>query len=149
MTEYKILKEYKNNLVTLQDVLGNGSTDNTQLQSVGMFLFNSRTNKPFIGVYSADKMPLLKNNQMCIVNTDDKAGIHWIACYKYKNKTYCYDSFDRDVKSLSKHWKNKHNWINANKDRDQSYTEDDCGQRSMCWLISAHNHLPNKIINVI
>ena len=65
MTEYKILKEYKNNLVTLQDVLGNGSTDNTQLQSVGMFLFNSRTNKPFIGVYSADKMPLLKNNQMC------------------------------------------------------------------------------------
>jgi len=149
MDKFKILKEYTNNLVALQDVLGNESTDNTQLQSIGMFLFNSTQNKPFIGVFSSDKMPILKNNQMCIVNTDDKKGVHWIACYKYKNKTYVYDSFDRDVKSLSKYWKKKHSWINANNDRDQSYTESDCGQRSIAWLISAHNHTPKKIINII
>ena len=151
MSKYKILKEYENNLTLLMDILGNGSTDNTQLHSIGMYLFVRTSNNPFIGVYSADKMPTLKNNQMCIVNTDDssKAGMHWIACYKYKNKTYVYDSFDRDVKSLSEHWKKKHNWINANKDRDQSYTEENCGQKSLSWLISAEKCKPNKIINVI
>ena len=149
MDNYKILKEHENNMVALQDILGNGSTDNTQLQSIGMFLFNSTQNKPFIGVFSSDKMPMLKNNQMCILNTDNKSGLHWCACYKYKNKTYVYDSFDRDVKSLSKFWKHKHNWVNANKDRDQSYTEENCGERAICWLISAHNHSPKKIINII
>ena len=85
---------------------------------------------------------------MCIINTDDKKGIHWIACYKYNNKTYVYDSFDRDVKTLSKHWKNKHNWINANKDRDQSYDESNCGQRSMAFLTS-FNKYKTKVINII
>ena len=142
------MKEYENNLTILQDILGNGSTDNTQLQSIGMFLFNSTQNKPFIGVFSSDKMPILKNNQMCIINTDDKKGIHWVSCYKYKNKTYVFDSFDRDCKSLSKFWKHKHNWINANKDRDQAYTEENCGVRCMCWLISFDKH-KTKIINII
>ena len=145
MGQYKILKEYETNLTLLEDILGDGSTDNIELNKVGKYLFGNL----FIGVYSADQMPLLKNNQMCIVNTDDKAGIHWCGCYKYKNKTYVYDSFDRDVKSLSKYWKNKHNWINANKDRDQSYSESNCGQRSICWLISAHKNTPNKIKNII
>ena len=54
------------------------------------------------------------------------------------------------MKSLSKYWKHKHNWINANADRDQSYNgESNCGQRSMDWLISAHKYKPNKIINII
>ena len=149
MDKYKILKEYEDNLTLLQDILGYGSTDNTQLQSIGMYLFNSKSNKPFIGVYSSDKMPVLKNNQMCIANTDDEAGVHWVACYKYQNKTFVYDSYDRDVKSLSKHWKKKHNWINANKDRDQSYAEENCGERSIRWLISAHKNTPNKIKNII
>ena len=150
MTEkYKILKEYENNLVLLMNILSSGTTDNNQLQSIGMYLFNSVKEKPFIGVFSADKMPILKNNEMCIVNTDDKAGVHWIACYKYKNKTYCYDSFDRDVKSLSLHWKNKHNWVNANTDVDQSNGESNCGQRSCAWLISAKLHTPLKLMSII
>ena len=149
MSKYRILKEYENNLTVLMDILGKGSTDNLQLQSIGMYIFNSASNKPFVGVYSSDKMPALKNNEMCIINTDDKAGVHWIACYRYKNKTYCYDSFDRDVRSLSEHWKKKHNWVNANSDRDQSYTEENCGQRSICFLISASKHKPNKIKNII
>ena len=88
MDKFKILKEYKNNIVALQDVLGNESTDNTQLQSIGMFLFNSTQKKPFIGVFQSDKTPLLNNNQMCIINTDNQSGVHWCACYKHKNKTY-------------------------------------------------------------
>ena len=87
---------------------------------------------------------------MCIVNTDPdyKGGTHWCACYKYNNKTY--DSYGRDIKSLSKYWKHKHNWVNANADRDQSYNgESNCGTRSMAWLISAQKYKPNKIINII
>ena len=148
MDKYKILKEYEQNLVMLMDILGSSTTDNLQLQSIGMYLFNSGKNKPFKGVYASDKMPVLKNNEMCIVNTDDKEGVHWIACYKYRKKTYVYDSFDRDVKSLSKYWKNKHNWINANKDSDQSINENSCGQRAMAYLISFSKH-GDKIMSII
>ena len=110
-----------------------------------MFLFGDA----FKGVYSSDQMVVLKNDEMSIINTDDKKGIHWIACYKYRNKTYVYDSFDRDVKLLSKFWKHKHNWVNANKDRDQSYNESSCGQRSVCWLISAQKYKPNRIMSIV
>ena len=91
-----------------------------------------------------------RNNHMCIVNTDAsyQSGTHWIACYKYNGRTYCYDSFDRDVKSLSKYWKNKHNWVNANKDRDQAYSENTCGSRCVSWLISFQKY-KTKIISLI
>ena len=147
--KFKILKNFEKTLMYLQDILSSNNTDNIQLQNIGAYLFNSGKKKPFIGVFPADKMPILKNNEMCIVNTDDKAGIHWIGCYKYKNKTYCYDSFDRDVKSLSPHWKNKHNWVNANTDRDQSYSSSSCGPFSLAWLIFAQAHTPLKIMSII
>ena len=146
--KYKILKEFETNLMYLQDILTVNSTDNYQLQSLGSYLFNSGKKKPFMGVFPADKMPLLKNNEMCIVNTDDKSGIHWVGCYKYNNKTYCYDSFDRDCRSLSPHWKNKHNWVNANNDRDQSYSAKTCGPYSVAWLMSFNIHT-TKIISII
>ena len=148
MSKYKILKEYENNLTLLMDILGPSSTDNIELNKIGKLLFDNA----FVGVFSSNTMPILKNNEMCIVNTDPdyKSGIHWCACYKYNNKTYVYDSYDRNVKSLSKYWKHKHNWINANADRDQSYNgESNCGQRSMAWLISAQLYKPYKIINII
>ena len=117
MTDYNILKEYEQNLMYLHDVLGNGTTNNMELNKICLYLFGN----VFKGVYSSDQMPSLKNNEMCIINTDDRKGEHWIACYKCRDKTYVYDSFDRDCKSLSRHWNNKNNWINANSDRDQSY----------------------------
>ena len=129
------------------DILGSGSTNNEDLEKIGTYLFGSL----FKGVYASDQMPFLKNNEMCIVNTDDSkgSGVHWIACYKYRNRTYVYDSFDRDVKSLSEHWKKKHNWINANSDREQSYSEENCGSRAISWQISAHKNTQIKIIKII
>lgn len=144
MNKYKILKEYEQNLMYLQDVLGSGTTNNIELSNLCSYLFGDN----FKGVYPSNKEMRLKNNEICIINTDDKQGVHWIACYKYKNKTYVYDSFDRDVKTLSKYWKNKHNWINANSDRDQSYNEFNCGQKSIAWLISFQKY-KTKIIHVI
>ena len=87
INKYRILKDFENNLILLMDFSGSNSTDNIQLHHISEYLFNYGKKKPFIGVFPADKMPILKNNDMCIVNTDDKAGIHWIGCYKYKNKT--------------------------------------------------------------
>ena len=45
-----------------------------------------------------------------------------------KDKLYVYDSFNRNVHKLSHHFKNLH-FINSNTDRDESYKEDNCGQR--------------------
>ena len=140
-----IVKEYKNNLIHLENILGDSSTDSEQLYKIGKYLFN----KIFVGVFPSDQVPSFKNNQCCILNTDDSEhkGIHWCSLYKYNNKYYFYDSYNRDYKILSKNWKNK-KWINANKDIDQAYTEEDCGPRSMAWLIS-FNKWNTKIINVI
>ena len=55
MSQYKILKEYETNLTLLEDILGDGSTDNIEFNKVGKYLFGNL----FIGVYSADQMPLL------------------------------------------------------------------------------------------
>ena len=85
---------------------------------------------------------------MYIINTDNKKGVHWIACYKYRNKIFCYDSFDRDIKTLSQFWSKNKNLINANKDRDQSCTEENCGARCVAWLISFNKH-KTKVINII
>ena len=145
MNKYNILKEYETNLMYIMDYLGNGETDNIQLNKLGVYLFGDK----FIGVFSSDKIPKLNNNEMAIINTDPskKPGIHWTALYKYKNKTYIYDTFDRNYKKLSKNWINK-KWINANRDRDESYKEENCGSRCMSFLISFQKHGP-KIINII
>ena len=146
MNSYKILKEYENNLELLEDILGNESTTDIELLKIGTLLFIDR----FVGVFPSDKMKRLKNNQMCIINTDDSkhSGTHWLACYRYKNKTWVYDSFDRDVKGFSKFFKMKYNWISANTHREQSYNENNCGVRSLAWLI-AFDKYKTKIINII
>ena len=66
---------------------------------------------------------------------------------KYNNKMCANDTFNRNIHKVSIFWKNN-NWISANKNRDQSYYENDCGERCICWLISFHKYGP-KIINII
>ena len=146
--KYKILKEYEKLLMKAEDILGNGSTTNMQLEILGKFLFKEK----FLGVYSANTFPHMLNNEMLIINTDPstKSGTHWISVFKYKNKYYCYDTFNRDIKTLfSPYLKNKKNIVNANIDRDESFSEDNCGQRAICWLILANKYGPNIIMNII
>ena len=101
-----IVKEYKSNLIRLENILGTTSTDSEQLYKVGKFIFD---NNIFVGVFPSDEVPKLKNNQCCLLNTDDSKhkGIHWCSLYRYNNNYYFYDSYNRDYKLLSKHWKNK------------------------------------------
>ena len=140
---YKIIKEYNKNLTMIMDLIGSTTTDNIQLDNLGKALFGDL----FVGVFKSDDKIVLKNNQMCIINTDNKNGIHWVSLYKYKNKIYYYDSFFRSKEKLNESWKSK-NWTNANKDVDQSMNEFNCGSRCMAWLISFQKY-KTKIINVI
>ena len=86
---------------------------------------------------------------MFILNT---GGTHWVSFIKYKSKYgrshfYAYDSFNRKIDSLSKYWKGKH-IISANKDRDQSFKESDCGTRALSWLLMFDKYGP-IIIDII
>ena len=145
--KYDILKEYEEILMKIEDMIGTKSTNNIELEKIGENLYGER----FIGVFSADEFPkYVKENQMFIINTEpkNKPGIHWVSCYKLNKKFYMYDSFDRPIKDLSKFWKHKNNIVNANKDRDQSFLEYTCGQRSIAWLIM-FNKYDSRIINII
>ena len=129
------------------DLLKDSTTTNIEINKLCKYLFQNL----FIGVFSADEMPKLKNGTMCIINTDSskKSGTHWVACYKYRNKIYMYDTFNRNVKLLSPYWKHKHNIIDANKNRDESFNAKTCGQQCISWLIVAHKYKPNNIMNII
>ena len=146
MSKYQILKEYEQNLMKIEDILGDGITNNIQLDSLGHYLFG----KKYLGTFSSDTYPKrIKNGDMFIVNnkSSKQKGEHFIAIHKYRNKTYAYDTFNRDVHSLSNYWRHK-SWISANTNRDQSFNEKNCGSRSMAWLISFDKY-HEKIIGVI
>jgi len=143
---YQILKEYEDNLMLIEDLLGAGITNNIQLDFVGHSLFGNK----YLGTFSADNYPKrLHNGEMFIINnkSSKQKGEHFLAISKYKNKVYAYDSFNRDVHKLSKYWRHK-SWINANLQRDQSFNEKNCGSRSLAWLISFSKH-HDKIIGII
>ena len=92
----------------------------------------------------------MKNNDCCIVNTDNhtRPGIHWCCLFIYQDKIYFYDSFGRDYKILSPFWYTKR-WINTNKTRvDQSINEYDCGARSVAWLFTFQKY-KLKCINIL
>ena len=146
MNKYNILKEYETNLMYIMDLLGSGVTDNIQLDKLGKYLFGNK----FIGTYSSDKIPKNIKNENCLIlnnQSSKQKGEHFIAVYKRDNKLYGYDTFNRPIKNLSKFWKNKH-IINANNDRDQGFSEENCGSRSMAWLISFQKW-GTSIINII
>ena len=133
MLKYKILKDFNKALVDIDNILGTDEkTNNVQLNKLGVIIFGKR----FKGVYTADARFQLKNNEMCIINTDsaNKKGLHWIGLYKHNNLKYFYDSFARDFRALSPYFKNKR-WVNVNNTVDEAIVSQDCGQLAMAFLI--------------
>ena len=49
----------------------------------------------YIGTYSKDNVPLLKNNQSTVINLQDydKSGSHWVSYKKIGNKIFYFDSY--------------------------------------------------------
>ena len=109
----------------IQKDIGTHETDNIQLQKyidkIGL--------SNFLGIYAWDTIPKMKNNQSCIVNLDksNQSGTHWISLYKYKNKIYMYDSFNRKISDFRK--------VDIDSNMFQNSTETDCGQRSIAFLV--------------
>ena len=54
-----------------------------------------KNNVNYIGTYSKDNVPILKNNQMVIINLQDsdKKGSHWVSYKKIGNKIFYFDSY--------------------------------------------------------
>ena len=133
MSKYTILKTYENDLMMIEDILGSGATNNIQLDKLCKYIFQNR----FKGVFTSDEFPQhIKNGEMFIINNQSSKqnGMHWVSFYKYNNRLYGYDTFNRKVNKLSKFWNKKH-IVNANKNRDESYNEKNCGQRCICFLL--------------
>ena len=153
MSKYKILKDYEQILMIIEDVLGAGVTNNIQLTTLAIQILGN----DYLGTFSSDKMPkYIRDNQCFILNTDSSKSLnksgHWVAFYKINKKIYYYDSFARSTSNLSKYWRNKRRnkrMYNANTiDRDQSYNENSCGSRSLSFLILMKKY-GEKVINII
>ena len=54
-----------------------------------------KNDKNYIGTYSKDNVPLLKNNQSTIINLEnsDESGSHWVSYKKIGNKIFYFDSY--------------------------------------------------------
>ena len=145
MTKYDILKYYEIALRDVENIIGVNSTSNFRIDKICIRIIPN-----YLGTFSSNNIPRMKNNTCCIVNTDsnNKPGTHWTCLFKYKDKIYFYDSFARDYKILSPYWKHK-KWINTNtNDADQSLYEKDCASRSIAWLLTFEKY-KTKSINII
>jgi hypothetical protein len=129
----QIIKTYNNALMRIMDVLGTGETITSQLNDIGIVLFG----KKFGGAVASDMLPSKINGKYYIVNTDDsdESGTHWMAV----TDKYIYDSFGRTATQLSE-FINDRKLLNKNKNRDQSFNEFNCGQRSLAFLITHSIH---------
>ena len=118
---------YNKTLVKVEKVIGNGSTSDVQLMDLCNKLFGSR----FKGVFAYDDTFELKHGEMGIVNLDkrNQPGSHWVAVVKDRKHYIVYDSFGRDIKL-----KQKNNIITED-DPEQCPEEQNCGARSVAWLV--------------
>jgi hypothetical protein len=123
----------------IRPLIGINITYSNQLNKIGVQLFGRK----FLGVYSSDDSPMLKNNQSMIINVDKKnqKGSHWLAVIKHNNIIYVYDSFGRHTKNLIPHFFKKYKKvIDTEYDAEQKDHENDCGLRSLTSLAVYYNH---------
>ena len=118
---------YDKVLSKVEKVIGNDSTSDVQLLNLCEKLFGSR----FKGVFAYDDTFELKHGEMGIFNLDkrNQPGSHWCAVVKDKRHYIMYDSFGRTIPLKQK------NIIMTEEDVEQDISEQNCGQRSIAWLI--------------
>jgi len=128
-------------LAILRKSFGRDGKTNTQLDKIMNIFFD----KGYIGAMPYDEYPMNKKGESyAIVNTDNKKGVHWLACYRDKNKVYVYDSYgrilDRLVPDFCSALKgNGFQIIQSNHNIDQGEKAQDCGLRSVSWLLCCKN----------
>ena len=86
--------------------------------------------KNYIGTYSKDNCPVLKNNQSTIINLQDsdKKGSHWVSYKKIGNKMFYFDSYGvAYTPDIIKNQYANHKFI-CNIYRIQSMDSNQCGR---------------------
>jgi hypothetical protein len=125
----------------MEEQLGTGVTYGGDLDRVG----KQYLGKKFAGVYPADMLPLLtKKCPYAILNLDDsdEPGSHWIAV-KYMGRgasgeterCLVYDSFGRATQRIIPSLAERYTPVDADDDAEQENREDNCGSRSLAFLI--------------
>lgn len=111
-----------------------GTTFGNELDTAGRKLFKYKWG----GVYSADTLPKsLDPTKFYISNVDnsDQAGSHWVAIFD----GYIYDSFGRTAREMNPKFAG-HGLKRTDDDAEQSATQENCGQRSLAFLIVCKSH---------
>ena len=121
-------------------MLGNKVTTNFDLEQVARLFLG----KKFKGVYARDNLPTLtRTKPYAIINTDLSSGfgVHWIALtLTPKKDILVYDSYGQRyhkevVRELRKKYKKKLRF--TEKDLEQKKKEDNCGQRTLAFLLTS------------
>lgn len=133
-TYNQILNDY------IYPLIGRDVTYDFQLMNIGKMLFDNK----FKGVYPSDKIPKLTHKQpYAILNLDKshEGGSHWVAVVKLKNgDIMLYDSFGRPHTTIIKSLITSGNGsvINSELDAEQKIEENDCGARSLAFILTHH-----------
>ena len=93
-------------------------------------------NENYIGTYSKDNVPILKNNQSIIINlqNSDKNGAHWVSYKKNDNKIFYFDSYAVSfLPDIIKNQYPNHKFI-FNIYRVQSIDSNQCGRFSILFI---------------
>ena len=113
--------------------------NNKDLYPISNFKINEilKNDKNYIGTFSKDNVPILKNNQSSIVNLADsnKNGTHWIAMKFINNKLFYFDSYG--IPFIPDIIKKQYNKIITNIYRIQSIDSNECG--SFCIMFIKAN----------
>ena len=141
MSKASATSMYKKLVEALVSHYDNETKTNTDLIQIGKVIFEPLGNNVIRNAdYDFDKM----DGEYSIINTDNGQGIHWLAVYQEHDKVYVFDTFGRDIKKLMPefHARGKaqgYTIVKANKhyDHEQKATQNDCGLRSLAWLILA------------
>ena len=107
-----------------------------------------RNNDNYIGTFSKDNVPILKNNRSTIINLQDSnlPGSHWVSYCKRNDKIFYFDSYGvAFVNNIIKNQYPKHKFI-CNVYRIQSIDSNHCGR--FCILLVRDN-IKIKMIIII
>ena len=112
--------------------------NNKDLYPISNFKINEilKDDKNYIGTFSKDNVPILKNNQSTIVNLADsnKTGTHWIAMKFINNKLFYFDSYG--IPFIPDIIKKQYNKIITNIYRIQSIDSNECGKFCIMFIKS-------------
>ena len=119
------------------------------MYSISNFKINEilKNNKEYIGTFSKNNVPILKNNESTIVNLADSNDVvtHWIAMKFINNKLFYFDSYGISFipDAIKKQYSDDK--IITNIYRIQSDSSDECGKFCIMFVQSNIKNEPDYI----